>query len=402
MKEERLVPELRFKGFKKNWRNSSLNKECVVNPKSPELPIEFIYIDLESVSKGILVSENKVKREGAPSRAQRLLKTNDIIFQTVRPYQKNNYHFKFNKSNYVSSTGYAQLRTENESAFIYQMLHTELFVNKVLLRSTGSSYPAINSSDLGKIKVNLPNLEEQQKIATFLTSVDTRIEQLTQKKELLEQYKKGVMQQLLSQQLRFKDDDGKGFPEWEEKSIKVISSLIKDGTHSTHKDYPKSGYLLLSAKNLVNGKLSYDENDREISESDYNQIYKNYKLKRDDILLSIVGTIGRVVRFDGTQNIAFQRSVAFFRFETENPSYVEQYMKAEGFQRELLKRKTIGAQPGIYLGDLSKITVKLPSLVEQQKIADFLSSIDTKITQVASQIEKSKEFKKGLLQQMFV
>src|SRR5690606_1903724 len=97
------------------------------------------------------------------------------------------------------------------------------FVNKVLLNCTGTSYPSINSSDLGNIEIRVPSYPEQQKIASFLSSVDKKIAQLQQKKSLLEQYKKGVMQQLFSQKLRFKKEDGSGYPEWEEKRLGEVS-----------------------------------------------------------------------------------------------------------------------------------------------------------------------------------
>ena len=132
-------------------------------------------------------------------------------------------------------------------------------------------------------------------------------------------------------------------------------------------------------------------------------IYKNYTLEAGDILLSVVGTIGRVAIFkENYKAYAFQRSVAFMRFKESLPEFIYQLFLANDFQNELLVRQVVSAQPGIYLGDLSKIEISLPCLDEQTKIANFLSAIDQKIDVVSTQLKQAKIWKKGLLQQMFV
>jgi type I restriction enzyme S subunit len=197
--EGETVPTLRFKEFEDSgeWEVKKLGEVAEINPSSTELPDEFVYIDLESVENGILLQRKIIKKEDSPSRAQRLLNENDIIFQMVRPYQKNNYFFKKNDNYfYVASTGYAQLRAFGSSMYLYQFIHTERFVSKVLEKCSGSNYPAINSSDLSKITVSIPIQDEQQKIASCLSSLDDIITAQTQKIELLEQHKKGLLQGL--------------------------------------------------------------------------------------------------------------------------------------------------------------------------------------------------------------
>ena len=193
------VPKYRFPEFEKDgeWVEKKLEKIAEVNPTSSQLPNEFVYIDLESVEKGTLLKRTIIEKEGAPSRAQRLLKNKDVIFQMVRPYQKNNYFFrKSNDFEYVASTGYAQLRAFESSMFLYQILHTDNFVSKVLEKCTGSNYPAINSSDLSKISVQIPKPTEQQKIASCLSSLDDLITAQTEKIVQLKEHKKGLMQVL--------------------------------------------------------------------------------------------------------------------------------------------------------------------------------------------------------------
>ncbi|MEI6847256.1 MAG: restriction endonuclease subunit S [Chlorobiaceae bacterium] len=197
--EGETLPRLRFPEFRDagKWKEKRLIDICDINPSNEHLPQSFIYIDLESVVAGKLLYKKKIELQDAPSRAQRLLKNGDIIYQIVRPYQRNNFFCDFDDENhYVASTGYAQLRSFGESKFLYQLIHADTFVNKVIAKCTGSNYPAINSSDLAEINVATPKLPEQQKIADCLSSLDELITAQTQKLDTLQVHKKGLMQQL--------------------------------------------------------------------------------------------------------------------------------------------------------------------------------------------------------------
>ena len=193
------VPRLRFPEFQSlpGWGFHMLSSVSEVNPKNDGLPKRFSYIDLESVRDGKLHGNKEIDRDSAPSRAQRLLRRKDIIYQSVRPYQRNNLFFNIEDgSDYVASTGYVQLRAHESPEFLYQFLHTDSFVSSVLARCTGSNYPAINHSELSSIPVLLPRKGEQQKIADCLGSLDDLISAHEQKLESLRQHKQGLMQQL--------------------------------------------------------------------------------------------------------------------------------------------------------------------------------------------------------------
>jgi type I restriction enzyme, S subunit len=197
--EGETLPKLRFPEFQDEgeWKLMPLLKICNINPSGNDLPNRFIYIDLESVVSGNLKLKKEIGKDNAPSRAQRILKDGDVIYQTVRPYQMNNLLCDFADENiYVASTGYAQLRPLYSSQFLYQLIHTDAFVYKVLSKCTGSSYPAINSTDLAEISITIPKLLEQNKIADCLSSIDELIAAQTQKLVSLKTHKKGLMQQL--------------------------------------------------------------------------------------------------------------------------------------------------------------------------------------------------------------
>ena len=196
-----MTGKIRLKGFEDKWNYKKLGDAFVVNPSNHNLPEEFIYIDLGSVDKGVLIKENVIKLKSAPSRAQRLLDKGDVLFQMVRPYQRNNYYFDKN-GDYVASTGYAQIRANGSSKFVYYLLHSDKFVNSVITRCTGSNYPAINSSDLSKIRVELPTTKEQAEISNLLTIADKEIETLERQRKIVLNQKKYLLNNLITGQIR--------------------------------------------------------------------------------------------------------------------------------------------------------------------------------------------------------
>ena len=159
------VPEIRFAGFTDEWEQRKLGKLAIFNPKA-ELPEIFEYVDLESVVGTEMISHRTESKITAPSRAQRLARTGDLFYQTVRPYQKNNYLFEKPDKHYVFSTGYAQMRPLVDGQFLLSLVQNENFVKMVLDNCTGTSYPAINSNDLADIEVLSPTEKEEQ-VNTF-------------------------------------------------------------------------------------------------------------------------------------------------------------------------------------------------------------------------------------------
>ena len=187
------VPELRFAGFAGEWEPRKLGDLAIFNPKA-ELPEEFEYVDLESVVGTEMLSHRTENRRTAPSRAQRLAQTGDLFYQTVRPYQKNNYLFEKSDKHYVFSTGYAQMRPLADGRFVLCLVQNDGFVKVVLENCTGTSYPAINSNDLAKIEVYSPgDSKEQNRIGDFFKGIDDLITLHQRKLEKLRQFKQAMM-----------------------------------------------------------------------------------------------------------------------------------------------------------------------------------------------------------------
>lgn len=183
--------------------------------------------------------------------------------------------------------------------------------------------------------------------------------------------------------------------------LRDISTHIKDGTHGTHKRV-ESGVPLLSAKNVgKNGRLQWDKSDDLISEADYAVLSAQFTPKANDLLLTVVGSIGRSALFDGAR-VAFQRSVAFVRCaEALVPAYLYQATCSPSFVRQLERRCNVTAQAGLYLGELAKITIPLPSRERQEEIARVLASIDTAIEKTEALIAKHQQIKSGMMHDLF-
>lgn len=399
------IPKLRFPEFKGEWEEKRLDSLSLINPKPGDLPEVFSYIDLESVKNGVLLQEKIIKKEEAPSRAQRLLEEKDILFQTVRPYQRNNYFFN-SKSPTVASTGYAQFRVNknNYPSFLYQYLYTNNFVKNVLDRCSGTSFPAISTNDLLEICLHIPSLAEQQKIADFLSNVDSIITAETKILNTLQKKKKALMQKLFTQQLRFKSDDGTDFPAWEEKKLGDVCSVLSG------KRVPKGNKLT-----SVNTGLKYitvsDMGDKFVSNKDIKYItqeietkIKKYKVITGDIIISVAGTLGKVNIITEEFNNAnlTENCDKLTEFKGGITEYLFYFLQSEKFLDEINRIKTSSAQPKLALDRLRIFVIPVPIIEEQQKIADCLSSMDSLIQTQQKVVTTWQQRKKALLQQMFV
>lgn len=177
--------------------------------------------------------------------------------------------------------------------------------------------------------------------------------------------------------------------------------LLKDGTHGTHKDVDEGVYLL-SAKNIKNGQIIFSEEDRKISLKEFHKIHKNFTLQQNDVLLTVVGSIGESALMTNSINITFQRSVAYLRPKAISSQFLYSLTTSLSFQKELKNRQVISAQPGIYLGDLAKIPIGFPkSKNEQDKIGIFFKQLDNDIALHQRKLEQLKQLKQAYLQQLF-
>lgn len=179
------------------WEEKRLGEVSEINPNG-DIPESFEYIDLESVKNGSITLANTILKAEAPSRAKRLVNTNDILYSTVRPYQMNNVHIDESHNGSVASTGFAVLRISGVavSDFLYSVVNSDMFYSKIEKACVGGTYPTINNYDLGQTLVPLPSLPEQEKIGSFLSALDDEIDQAKRELELLKEQKKAYAQRI--------------------------------------------------------------------------------------------------------------------------------------------------------------------------------------------------------------
>jgi len=270
--------------------------------------------------------------------------------------------------------------------------------------SESSAQPGLAVNKLVRLKVIVPTLPEQQKTASFLTAVDKKIKQLTRKKELLEQYKKGVMQKIFSQEIRFKDDNGEDYPDWKEKSLGEIFSsfggtalekyVVENGDYKfiSIGNYSKTGHYIDTGQRIL---LNEKTQTRLLKRDDLVMVL-NDKTKTGDLIGSTI-----LINKDG-EYIYNQRSEKIVCKDAVTPKYLWTLLNSPGFRKTVFSISQGGTQIYVNFSAIKKLNTPLPSIKEQQKIADFISSIDTKINTVQTQLTQTKNFKKGLLQKMFV
>ena len=405
------VPRLRFPEFRNAlpWNAKLLKDICAVNPSNDGLPDSFVYIDLESVEDGQLKAKNRIEKSDAPSRAQRHLRNGDVIFQVVRPYQRNNLYVDFDDGQqYVASTGYAQLRAKDSERFLYQAVHVDSFVEGVIAKCTGSNYPAINSSDLAEIQLFAPHdAAEQQKIADCLTSLDEVIAAQGRKVEALKAHKRGLMQQLFPREgetrprLRF--PEFRDAPEWTFGKASDIVDVLQGYGFPERFQGGREGefpfYKVSDISACVDaGGILLDEANNHIDAD----VLKELSAKLMPVGSTVFAKIGEAIRSN-------KRAITSRPCLVDNNAAGVKAITGLAHDRFVyylwcqvpLIEYAGGVVPAVNKSAIEQIPVCYPKLDEQHRIADCLSSLDTQITAESDQLAAFKTHKQGLMQQLF-
>jgi type I restriction enzyme S subunit len=403
-------PRIRFPEFNDSWEHKKLN-ELLIESKKRNEDLYFSKDDVLSVS-GEFGIVNQIEHLGRSYAGEsvhnyHVVETGDIVY-TKSPLKANPFGIiKLNKGKAgIVSTLYAVYNViEKQASGQFLDFYFSLDANtnrylRPLVKKGAKNDMKINNAYVLHDRIFVPLLAEQKRISSFFTQLDKKISQLKQKKALLEKYKKGVMQKIFNREIRFKDDNGKDFPEWEVKSLGEISENIMYGMNSAAIPYDGNNkYIRIT---------DIDEETRAFIPnpltSPDGKIEKKYKLSEGDIVFARTGaSVGKNYLYktkDG--NLYFAGFLIRFSIIKENPYFVYIQMQLNTYKRWVQLMSMRSGQPGINAEEYKTLSVFLPCLAEQQKITTFLSSLDKKTESINTQIEKAKVWKKGLLQQMFI
>ena len=378
------APALRFPGFTDPWKVKNLEQICSINPKSGKVPEQFVYIDLESIEKGTLKKKSIISRENAPSRAQRVVKYGDVLYQCVRPYQNNHFIFSSNDEleKYVASTGFAQLRNADNPYFLFYSIQTPRFTNDVMNRCTGSNYPAINSTDLSSIQIGVPTLREQEKISSMLCLLDERI--ATQKRliEDLEKLKSSIVDRM------FSDIDGEIV---KFRDILEISTQRNDG---------KAEYRILSASQEF-GMIERESLDIDIkAEAKSVKTYK--RVHPGDYVLHLRSFQG-VLAFAEIEGICSPAYTILRPNRRLEYGYLKEYFNSSKFIKSLVL-VTYGIRDGrsINVEEFLDMAFTIHSKDKQGEIVRFLSALNGKVTVENSILNRYEQQRVYLLGKLFI
>lgn len=274
------------------------------------------------------------------------------------------------------------IKTTNNGVFLSYYLNSKKKLDIACL-AQGISVVHLYSSQLSLLKVKLPTLSEQQKIASFLSAIDERLQVLKKKKSLLVQYKKGVMQKIFLQELRFKDENGNQFPEWETKKLGKVCE-IKKGKQLNKEELTEKGLYP-----CLNGGINF---------SGYTEKFNS---NENTITISEGGNSCGYINFMTTKFWLGGHCYKIIIINEINQKYFFQLLKFH--EPKIMNLRVGSGLPNIQQKDLRNFEFAICNcLAEQTKIANFLSAIDDKISLVAKALETTQQYKKGLLQQMFV
>lgn len=407
MKETKMkrVPKLRFPEFTDDWEQRKLSEMCGtfeygLNAAAKEFDGKNKYIritDIDDASREFLLSDLSSPDICLDGMSKYLLSSGDIVFARTGASVGKTYIYRENDG-IVYFAGFlirAKVNKDNDAEFVFQSTLSPSYEKYIRITSQRSGQPGVNAQEYGEYDLFVPSKEEQQRIGQFLRGIDNLITLHQRKLEKLKELRKGVMQKLFSQEVRFKADDGSEFPEWEKKPFGDVVSEFKVKTKVEDED------TLLSC--AINGMFLNSElfgHQRGHSNIGY------LKIKKGTLILSAQNLhLG-----NANVNLRFEHGIISPAYKTYDivgcsAEYMSQWVKWDMTKQFFYNATTVGASECRRNVDWNMLYSQLfavPCLAEQQKIADCLSSLDEVIEKQKATLAAWEELKKGLLQQMFV
>ncbi|WP_145449819.1 restriction endonuclease subunit S [Staphylococcus hominis] len=389
MTEQTNTPELRFPEFTEKLILQKLNSVASVtmgqSPKSSNYTDDSKQMTL--VQGNADLKNGKINSRIYTTEITKIAKVQDIILTVRAPVGE----LAIAQKEVCIGRGVCAIKANK---FVYYFLE-KLKINKLWTRlSQGSTFEAISGNDIKNINVTLPSKKEQIKIGDFFSKLDQQIELEEKKLELLEQQKRGYIQKIFSQRLRFKDEEGNYYKEWDTKQLKDVLEFSNKRT-TNENEYP----VLTSSRQGLILQSDYYKDGKTFAESNIGYFilpknYITYRSRSDD----------GIFKFNLNQIIdvgIISKYYPVFKGINTNQYYLTLHLNYQ-LKKEYIKYATGTSQLVLSKKNLQNIQTKLPSYEEQTKIANFLSELDKLIEKQSDKVELLKDRKKGLLQKMFV
>jgi len=410
-----LVPELRFREFEKPWEEKRLgefmNFKNGINAGKEQYGHGRKFINvLDIISDEPIVYERIIGSVDVPDKEfdKNEVLYGDILFQRSSEIreeagQANVYLDKSKSATFGGFVIRGRAIAKINPIYLNLLLKTAPVRKEVTTKSGGSTRFNVGQETLGSVKVVVSGDElEQEKVAAFLTSIDEKLKKLRRKHELLGSYKRGLMQKVFSQQVRFKNSDGAEFPDWKLVAFREVFSRVT----SRNKENNKNVLTISAQKGLVNQEEYFNKSVSAQDVSGYYLLEKNdFAYNKSYSKGYPMGAIKRLTKYD--KGVVSTLYICFRAKSSDENGFYEQYFNSGLQNRELHKIAQEGARNHGLLNMsvvefFSDVQIPRPNVDEQKKIAAFLNDFDQKIEAVAKQVEQLDAFKKGLLQKLFV
>ena len=409
------------------WEEKTLGELVEVDPEQlasdTEADYSFFYIDISSVSLGsINYPIHPINYTGSPSRARKVLRVNDILMSSVRPNLKAFAQFKRDsKLNFIASTGFSVLRAKSNTVidFVYHSLLSNEIEKQIEALVVGSNYPAINSSDVRKLKIKTPPVAEQRQIAKILSTADAVIEKTQAAIAKYKAIKQGMLHDLFTRgidiatgKLRpsytdapelYKESKLGWIPEeWEVDFLGNLAEKIGSGVTPTggSEIYKSSGVLFLRSQNVLIGKLSIADAAFITKEIDERMEYS--RVKPFDVLLNITGaSIGRCAFFPSELKTAnVNQHVCIIRFKNNSKPLavlVSEFLNSDFGQAQIYKSIAGGNREGLNFQQIKSFLFPVIEITEMRKISMVLDNLNNKLQSEQTYLHKLQKIKMGLM-----
>lgn len=406
--EVKNVPELRFPGFEGEWGSSELGNiaENYIGGGTPSTKVKEYWngnipwiqsSDLKIDDVKHMEFHKYINSLAIENSSAKLIPKNSIAIVTRVGVGK----LALIREEFSTSQDFLSL--SNLSLDInYALYALYKLIRKESTKLQGTSIKGLTKNDLLSKHIKIPSyINEQEQIGDFFSKLDRQIELEEQKLEKLEEQKKGYMQKIFSQELRFKDENGNKYPEWEEKEINSVLEKIIDNRGKTPENNATEIYPMLEVNSLGNYYPKYNNVAKFVSEKTYKTWFREH-IKLNDVLFSTVGNTGLVSLMDNNKAVIAQNIVGL-RINSENDATFLYYLLSYWENQKKVKQIQMGAvQPSVKVSQFKYLKFYFPTKDEQQEIGVFLTIFDKIFEKQSKKIEILKERKQGLLQKMFV